>query len=214
MSYYGPNPVPPNAGSQLLCPNCQGGNPFDAAVCMWCRQPIDRARVMQPYQQGGQPTVHIQPYQHPPQYPQQYPQPQQHPQQYPQAYQPQQVAQGGYPQPAQYPYPYPQQTHTHMNVTVNSAPAPLPMAPMVVMAPQKSVAVAILLTFFFGPLGMFYSTVVGAIIMLIVNMVLAFVAVALTDLMTWPLCITWPICIIWGAVAAASSNKRTVVARY
>jgi hypothetical protein len=123
------------------------------------------------------------------------------------------VAQGGYPQPAPYPYPYPQQTH--MNVTVNSAPAPMPMsAPVVMVGQQKSVAVAILLTFFFGPLGMFYSTVVGAIIMLIVNMVLTFVALALTDLMVWPLCITWPICIIWGAVAAGSSNKTTVVARY
>src|SRR5712691_3498301 len=42
--------------------------------------------------------------------------------------------------------------------------------PFVVAISPKNVGVAILLTLFFGPLGMFYSTVTGAIIMCIVTL--------------------------------------------
>ena len=37
---------------------------------------------------------------------------------------------------------------------------------VVVLPPQKSVGLAFILTFFFGPLGMLYSTVSGAMIMM------------------------------------------------
>jgi len=66
----------------------------------------------------------------------------------------------------------------------------------------KSVLASILLTFFFGPLGMFYSTVVGAIIMLVLYIVIGIVTLGLG------LIILHPIAIIWGAVAVSSYNKK------
>jgi hypothetical protein len=41
--------------------------------------------------------------------------------------------------------------------------------PMVVTRPRKSVFIGFLLALLFGPLGLFYSTVVGGIIMLVVS---------------------------------------------
>ena len=67
-------------------------------------------------------------------------------------------------------------------------------------AAGKSVGVAFLLTFLFGPLGMFYSTVSGALIMCLVTLLAAAGTAGAA------LFITWPICIIWGCVAA--SNQR------
>ena len=64
----------------------------------------------------------------------------------------------------------------------------------------KSVGVAFLLTFLFGPFGMFYSTVGGAIIMCIVTLLAAAGTAGAA------LIITWPICIIWGCVAASNSR--------
>ena len=75
---------------------------------------------------------------------------------------------------------------------------------VVVVTPTKSVGIAILLTILFGPLGMFYSTVKGAIIMIVVSVILAVVTLGLG------LLITWPASIIWGAVAANNHNKALV----
>jgi len=66
----------------------------------------------------------------------------------------------------------------------------------------KNVGLAILLTVLFGPLGMLYATIPGAIIMIIVTFVVGVVTVGLGYL------ITWPVCIIWAAVAANSYNKQ------
>ena len=68
-------------------------------------------------------------------------------------------------------------------------------------AAPKSVGVAFLLTFLFGPLGMFYATVPGAWIMLAVSVVGALLTVGVS------LVITWPICIVWACVAASNSNS-------
>lgn len=78
----------------------------------------------------------------------------------------------------------------------------IPVAPayVVVRAP-KSVGVAILLTVFFGPLGMLYSTVPGALVMMAVSILLAIVTAGLSVFLTWP------ICVIWGAMAADAYNK-------
>ena len=73
--------------------------------------------------------------------------------------------------------------------------------PIVVVRPPKSVGVAILLTIFFGPLGMLYSTVPGAFVMMLVSFVLFFLTAGFSVL------ITWRICIIWGALAADSYNR-------
>lgn len=77
-----------------------------------------------------------------------------------------------------------------------------PTQPTIVVVERKSVALAFILTLLFGPLGMLYSTVLGALIMLVVTGVLGFLTAGLS------LLITHPICIIWGCLAASGSNKR------
>ena len=72
----------------------------------------------------------------------------------------------------------------------------------VIMVPMKSPGVAILLTILLGPLGMFYSTIGGAIIMLLVSFVVGILTLGIG------LILTWPICILWAALAASSYNRR------
>ena len=97
-------------------------------------------------------------------------------------------------------------------------PAPAPM-----FLPTKSVGVAFLLTFLFGPLGMLYSTVGGALVMIGIDLVLAVltgiivfvislltlgvgsVLVILAPLVGIP---TWIASIIWGCLAASRHNER------
>lgn len=96
---------------------------------------------------------------------------------------------------------------------------PVPVFPM----PEKSVGVAFVLTFFFGPLGMLYSTVSGALIMLGIVLgvsVLTGVAIGLITLVTLgvgavltvfaPLVgiALWIASILWGCLAASSHNQR------
>jgi hypothetical protein len=71
----------------------------------------------------------------------------------------------------------------------------------VILRPPKSVGAAVLLAFFFGPLGMLYSTVPGALVMFFVSLVLAFPTAGIS------LFITHPICIIWAAIAAQQYNE-------
>jgi hypothetical protein len=74
--------------------------------------------------------------------------------------------------------------------------------PVVIAIVPKSVGVAILLTVFFGPLGMFYSTVTGAIIMCILTLIVGVGTFGVG------LFLIWPISIIWGAIAADGYNKQ------
>lgn len=71
-----------------------------------------------------------------------------------------------------------------------------------VIVSTKSPGIAILLTILFGPIGMFYTTIGGAIVMLLVSLVVGVVTLGLG------LIITWPICIIWAALAASSYNQK------
>ena len=87
----------------------------------------------------------------------------------------------------------------------HTAPAPLPV---VTVTPGKSVGVALVLTFFFGPFGMLYSTVSGALIMLAVLFVVGFVVFGLFWFLLWPL--AWAGSMVWGALAAARSGPRAV----
>lgn len=73
--------------------------------------------------------------------------------------------------------------------------APVQPYPVYYVNPRQSVWVAFILTFFFGPFGMFYSTVPGAVVMLVVSLFFALFTFGLS------LFITWPICIIWGMAA-------------
>jgi hypothetical protein len=69
--------------------------------------------------------------------------------------------------------------------------------------PKKSIGTAVLLSLLFGPLGMLYSTVVGAFVMFIVNLL------AIFGTFGFGLLFTWPLCIVWAAVAANSTNDTT-----
>jgi hypothetical protein len=82
--------------------------------------------------------------------------------------------------------------------------------PVLVVREQKSVAVAVLLSFFFGPFGMFYSTTTGAVVMLAVNLVIGCIGF-LTLGIGWFLYIgTWIGGIIWAAIEANNYNTRLV----
>ena len=72
----------------------------------------------------------------------------------------------------------------------------------VVVTPTKSMGLSIILTILFGPLGMFYSTIGGAIIMIIINALAIFLTAGIG------LIVTWPICIVWGAIAVKGYNEK------
>jgi hypothetical protein len=84
-------------------------------------------------------------------------------------------------------------------------PAPPPQqvqVNQVVMAPtkQKSAGLAVLLAFLFGPLGMLYSTVSGALTMFLVNL-LFFWTLGIVYL------ITLPLGMVWAYIAANKTNE-------
>jgi hypothetical protein len=89
-------------------------------------------------------------------------------------------------------YSAPPSVHVTQQVQVAS--------PIVIYRP-KSVGLALALTFFFGPLGLFYSSVVGGIVMLIASVILAATTYGIS------LLVTWPVCMIWGAIAASNYNS-------
>jgi hypothetical protein len=69
------------------------------------------------------------------------------------------------------------------------------------MAKRKSVVLSLVLTFFFGPFGMLYSTVPGALIMLVLYISLGIITLG------WAIAGLHPIAMIWGAVAADRANR-------
>lgn len=80
---------------------------------------------------------------------------------------------------------------------------PLPPPP-IAPAARKSVGVAIVLTLFFGPFGMFYTTVGGALTMLAVLFFGGFLAFGLFWFLLWP--IAWVGSMVWGALAASRAT--------
>jgi hypothetical protein len=77
-----------------------------------------------------------------------------------------------------------------------------PAQQLLVQQPTKSVGWAAVLSFFFGPLGMLYATIVGAIIM---GVIWVFVAIAILGL---GLFVVHPVCAVWAALSAQSYNKK------
>lgn len=76
---------------------------------------------------------------------------------------------------------------------------------------SKSVGVSLLLTLFFGPLGMLYSTIFGAVAMLFLPIVVffgMFTSAGGFILGMVFFVFYWLICIIWGAVATNCYNKK------
>lgn len=76
----------------------------------------------------------------------------------------------------------------------------------VLVIERKSVGLALLLAAVFGPLGMLYTTVAGAIVMLLVSAVVGALTAGIG------LVVTWPVCVLWSCVSAARSQRRMVVA--
>ncbi len=74
------------------------------------------------------------------------------------------------------------------------------MGAPVYYGPRKSLALSLVLTIFFGPLGMLYSTVEGALIMCVVTFFAMFTGIGLL--------IAWPVCVVWGAMAVENYNAR------
>lgn len=72
------------------------------------------------------------------------------------------------------------------------------------LATLKSPFLAALLAFFFGPIGLLYASVKGAIIMFLVCLGVGIVTLG------FGLFITWPICAVWGYLAATKHNERIV----
>jgi H+/Cl- antiporter ClcA len=77
-----------------------------------------------------------------------------------------------------------------------------PQPQRIVVVPTKSVGLAIFLGVFFGPVGLLYSTVLGAIVMFVVNILVGLFTLG------FGLFITWPICGIWAYVAAKAYNEK------
>lgn len=82
------------------------------------------------------------------------------------------------------------------------APVAVQQTTVIQVGTHKSVVGAVLLAFFFGPLGMLYATVPGAIVMFFINIIVAIPTLGLG------LFITFPIGVIWAGLAADSQNKR------
>ena len=162
----------------------------------------------------AQPTTCGQP-ERPTGYGQSAPPPQAYGQQYAQPMQP--YGQQQYAQPMQ---PYGGQTSSYAQPQGQQAPYGQAYAPNIVInnvvqstavagvgGRTKSAGVAFLLTFLFGPLGMFYSTVAGAIVMLVASLVLVPLTGGIAAF------VVWPISIIWGCVAASRANAGVRVSQ-
>jgi len=93
--------------------------------------------------------------------------------------------------------------------------APYGATTVVNVSPAKSVGVALLLTFLFGPLGMLYSTVSGALVMILIavfgGMLVGFVTLGFGWLAFYP--IVWITSIIWGCAAASNQGGTQIVTR-
>jgi hypothetical protein len=83
-----------------------------------------------------------------------------------------------------------------------AAPATTMQQTVINVGSRKSVGGAVVLALLFGPLGMLYSTVPGAIVMFFVNVIIAIPTLGLG------LLLTLPAGAIWAGVAASGNNNR------
>jgi len=73
---------------------------------------------------------------------------------------------------------------------------------VIIVGQRKSVGIAFLLAFLFGPLGLFYASVVGGIVMFFLGILIAIVTFG------FGLIFVWLACIIWAIIAANNANKK------
>lgn len=77
--------------------------------------------------------------------------------------------------------------------------------PEVPLPPTKSVGVSLALTLVFGPLGLLYSTVEGALLMILSGIGLGIVLGS-------GVLVVWPVSMIWGAIAASAYDQNRITA--
>jgi hypothetical protein len=65
---------------------------------------------------------------------------------------------------------------------------------------DKSVALALALTFFFGPLGLFYVSVWGALALIVIA------AAGVVPTLGFVLVFVWPASMLWAAIAASTQH--------
>jgi hypothetical protein len=70
---------------------------------------------------------------------------------------------------------------------------------------DKSVAVALVLTFLFGPLGLFYVSVGGAVSLIVLA------AAGVVPTLGYVLIFVWPASMMWAAIAASAQHKAFVL---
>jgi hypothetical protein len=72
----------------------------------------------------------------------------------------------------------------------------------IVVMSTKNPGVAFALGFLFGPIGMLYATIGGALAMLCINVVIAIITLG------FGLAISWPLCGLWAYFAAKKYNEQ------
>lgn len=92
-------------------------------------------------------------------------------------------------------YPYAQPPAVHVNV----------YRPPV---PTKSAGLAVLLAFLFGPLGMLYSTVTGALVIFCLNLIVIVIGVLTVGIGLLLGFCTWIAGMVWAYTAAEDFNRR------
>jgi hypothetical protein len=66
---------------------------------------------------------------------------------------------------------------------------------------DKSVLVAVALTFFFGPLGLFYASTTGALALIVLA------AAGVVPTLGYVLIFVWPASMVWAAIAANNRHN-------
>lgn len=96
--------------------------------------------------------------------------------------------------------------------TAPSSATPLPVRPR-----RKSVAAAVLLTLFFGPIGLAYASVMGAAVTAMTVVLIGVpIAVFYPPWLYVALGLVTPLCIVWavGATLAYNARQRHTAGRY
>ncbi len=75
-----------------------------------------------------------------------------------------------------------------------------------IQIPAKNLFIALLLTFFFGPLGLFYASIMGGLVMLGAYLVIAVIAALSFGVGTVLFFPAWIATMIWAAVACKGNT--------
>lgn len=79
-----------------------------------------------------------------------------------------------------------------------------PVQTTIIVSPQKSMGMALALTFFFGPLGLLYASVAGGIIVFILTIIIGIITFGLGFI------VGWVVSMIWAAIAVNRHNAKVL----